>query len=214
MDLKHLGILVKAKRLKLGLTLEKLAEQIGSTKSYLSRIENKGIAPSIKVVDDLSKVLGLKPFLSIHFKYDEDNWKRDKKDELTPIRKMLFKHDRRQLHTSVLNNLAFNMLNEYAHIKQKENQHQENHRQFIVELLLKTDPNKLKDDEALKKYNDVINKIVKTSKESRLLMDNVYRDISNLVEQIHPPLKRFEGDLTEEDILKALAKEQKKSKKP
>ncbi len=36
----YLGVLIKEERLKQGLTQEQLAEKIGTTKSYISKVEN------------------------------------------------------------------------------------------------------------------------------------------------------------------------------
>ncbi|WP_018404977.1 helix-turn-helix domain-containing protein [Marinobacter gelidimuriae] len=48
------------KRKEKGLTLEQLAQKVGSTKSYIWQLENKpGVNPSAQLVSDLASVLGV-----------------------------------------------------------------------------------------------------------------------------------------------------------
>ncbi|MBD5093890.1 MAG: helix-turn-helix transcriptional regulator [Subdoligranulum sp.] len=56
-----LGGVVKAARLKAGITAEALAERVDVTERYLYRIENKGQKPSFDVLCRLIRALNISP---------------------------------------------------------------------------------------------------------------------------------------------------------
>ena len=205
MDLKHFGILVKAKRIKLGWSLDQLASHAGIKKSYLSRIENKGIAPSREVVSKITDALKFRNVVP-YFTYDEDT-NDDFKKTTSPnlIRRM---HGIRLLQRGIplspRNNLAFMLISRYIRVQIRNTSHLEDHRKFLIDLLLQTTPEKIKDDEALKKYNDMLNRLIKINKDADELIRKAHKDQAALTEEIYPPLNRYEGDLTEEEVAKAL----------
>tara|TARA_R110002050_G_scaffold118053_3_gene235140 strand:- start:1582 stop:1890 length:309 start_codon:yes stop_codon:yes gene_type:complete len=54
------GERLTAKRKEKGLTLEQLAQKVGSTKSHIWQLENKpGVNPSAQLVSDIASVLGV-----------------------------------------------------------------------------------------------------------------------------------------------------------
>ena len=57
-----LGEKIKTLRKKKGLTLEALADEIGSGKSYIWELENKGVKrPSAEKLNQIARVLGVTP---------------------------------------------------------------------------------------------------------------------------------------------------------
>ena len=57
-----LGVKINTLRKKKGLTLEALADQIGSGKSYIWELENRGVKrPSAEKLNQIAKVLGVTP---------------------------------------------------------------------------------------------------------------------------------------------------------
>ncbi|MFG0264662.1 MAG: helix-turn-helix domain-containing protein [Rhodopirellula sp. JB055] len=59
MNLVELAQRLRQLRFDRGLTLDEVAEQIGQTKSWLSRVENFRITPSLSALADLASVLGV-----------------------------------------------------------------------------------------------------------------------------------------------------------
>jgi len=58
--LKHVGKVIRKRRNEMNLTLEQLATLLGTTKSYLSRIENNRIErPGVDILKKLSKQLDI-----------------------------------------------------------------------------------------------------------------------------------------------------------
>lgn len=56
-----LGDIIKSARIRAGITVEALAEQIDKTERYLYRIKNEGKKPSYDVLMQLIRVLGIDP---------------------------------------------------------------------------------------------------------------------------------------------------------
>lgn len=65
-DSKSLGLWVKARRIKLGLTLEELAASVRCSKGYIHKVENAALhssaqrppAPTVEFLDKLARALG------------------------------------------------------------------------------------------------------------------------------------------------------------
>lgn len=55
------GINVRVARVRARKTLETLAHDVGTTPSYLSRVERGLVAPSIDVVDRIARALAVSP---------------------------------------------------------------------------------------------------------------------------------------------------------
>jgi transcriptional regulator with XRE-family HTH domain len=49
---------MRDRRLKLGLTQQELAKRVGVDHTYISKIENEGLLPGIKVIIAITKELG------------------------------------------------------------------------------------------------------------------------------------------------------------
>ena len=96
------------------------------------------------------------------------------------------------------------LISRYIRVQIRNTSHLEDHRKFLIDLLLQTTPEKIKDDEALKKYNDMLNRLIKINKDADELIRKAHKDQAALTEEIYPPLNRYEGDLTEEEVAKAL----------
>lgn len=56
-DFRNLGIAIKQQRIKQNYTREELSKKVGISKDYLSKIENKGQAPSLEVLRKIIQIL-------------------------------------------------------------------------------------------------------------------------------------------------------------
>ena len=57
--LKSVGIMLKLKRVELGLTLEQVAKQVGVTANYISLIERGKNTPNAEIIDKLSELYSI-----------------------------------------------------------------------------------------------------------------------------------------------------------
>ena len=69
MTKEFFGTLIKKQRKKLGISAEKLAESIGVDRTYISKIENHNLLPSIQTLHKISSALGGMPELqNVYFR--------------------------------------------------------------------------------------------------------------------------------------------------
>ncbi|AMK73826.1 MULTISPECIES: helix-turn-helix domain-containing protein [Bacillus] len=59
-DLSELGHMIRKKRKESGLSQTVFAEKIGCTGSYVSRLENGKVSPTLKSLEQISQTLNIK----------------------------------------------------------------------------------------------------------------------------------------------------------
>ena len=88
-----LGKVIKAARRKANITVEALAEKVGSTERYIYRIENEGKKPSYEILFNLIRELDISPDLIF---YPE---KPSKDSEVENLVRMLYGCNERSMET-------------------------------------------------------------------------------------------------------------------
>lgn len=86
-----LGKVIKAARKKANITVEALAEKVGSTERYIYRIENEGKKPSYEILFSLIRELDISPDLIF---YPE---KPTKDSEIEDLVRLLYNCDERSM---------------------------------------------------------------------------------------------------------------------
>ena len=86
-----LGKVIKAARRKANITVEALAEKVGSTERYIYRIENEGKKPSYEILFNLIRELDISPDLIF---YPE---KPSKDSEIEDLVRLLYNCDERSM---------------------------------------------------------------------------------------------------------------------